>query len=81
MTMKKLNIFEAKTHLSRHLAKLKKGEKIVLCRRNEPIAEIVSLASPRSGPRKIGGDSFKIPSQFFEPMTEEDLLDFEGSRD
>lgn len=76
--MKKLNIFEAKTHLSRHLAKLKRGEKIVLCRRNEPIAEIVPIFTKRHAPRILGGDSFKIPLDFFEPMTELELSDFEG---
>ena len=38
--MKKLNIHEAKTHLSRYLQELVAGETIVLCRRNVPIAEI-----------------------------------------
>ena len=38
--MIRLNIHEAKTHLSKYLAKLEKGETILLCRRNEPIAEI-----------------------------------------
>jgi antitoxin (DNA-binding transcriptional repressor) of toxin-antitoxin stability system len=38
--MIKLNIHEAKTHLSRYLSRLAKGETITLCKRNVPIAEI-----------------------------------------
>jgi len=35
--MIKLNVHEAKTHLSEYFAKLKQGETIVLCKRNRPI--------------------------------------------
>jgi len=45
--MIRLNIHEAKTHLSKYLAKLEKGETIVLCRRNQPIAEIRSISPKR----------------------------------
>lgn len=38
--MIKLNIHEAKTHLSRYLPALERGETILLCKRNIPIAEI-----------------------------------------
>ena len=42
--MIRLNIHEAKTHLSEYLQRMeKKGEPIVLCRRNVPIAEIRPL--------------------------------------
>ncbi|MDH4194216.1 MAG: type II toxin-antitoxin system prevent-host-death family antitoxin, partial [Nitrospirota bacterium] len=44
--MIKLNIHEAKTHLSRYLDKLKKGETIILCKHNEPVAEIRGLPAP-----------------------------------
>jgi hypothetical protein len=37
--MIRLNIHEAKTHLSRYLDRLAKGEKIMLCKRNVPITE------------------------------------------
>lgn len=41
--MIKVNIHEAKTHLSRYLERLSEGERIVLCKRNVPIAEIRPL--------------------------------------
>ena len=59
--MIKLNIHEAKTHLSKYLAKLAKGETIVLCKRNTPIAEIRSLAQTE----RAGQGNGKDCSEFF----------------
>jgi len=50
--MIELNIQEAKTHLSEYLAKLKHGETIVLCKRNQPIAEIRPLRALPDAPRR-----------------------------
>lgn len=80
LTVIKLNIHEAKTHLSKYLAKLGKGETIVLCRRNIPIAEIRPLPPESTKPRPIGlgNGKFKVPASFFEPLPD-DLIDgFEG---
>jgi len=81
--MIKLNIHEAKTHLSRYLDYLARGETILLCKRNEPIAEIRPLPRPVKKPRPIGlaKDQFKVPAEFFEPLPEEDLDAFEGKEE
>lgn len=81
-TMIRLNIHEAKTHLSKYLAKLEKGETILLCRRNEPIAEIRPLAAKRKKPRPIGLDEGKIKlgPEFFEPLPDELLAYFNGEK-
>lgn len=78
--MIRINIHEAKTHLSRYLAKLRGGERILLCRRNQPIAEIIGLPSPAVKKRPIGlaKGRFTIPSTFWEPLSEEVLRGFEG---
>ena len=52
--MIKLNVHEAKTHLSRYLEKLARGETILLCKRNIPIAEIRPLPQQRKKKRPIG---------------------------
>ena len=80
MTMIRLNIHEAKTHLSRYLAKLKKGETIILCRRNEPIAEIRPLPSPPSRKRSVGlaKGRLTVPKEFFEPLPDELIQAFQG---
>lgn len=78
---RELNIHEAKTHLSRYLADLQDGERIILCRRNRPIAEIRLLPAAGDQPRPIGlgRGSVQIASTFFEPLPDELLELFEGS--
>lgn len=78
--MVRLNIHEAKTHLSRFLAKLRQGQSIILCRRNVPIAEIRPLPVRPSRKRPLGlGPKFHVPKAFFEPLPEEIVRAFEGS--
>ncbi|MGQ0655441.1 MAG: type II toxin-antitoxin system Phd/YefM family antitoxin [Betaproteobacteria bacterium] len=78
--MTRLNIHEAKTHLSKYLAKLKKGQTIVLCRRNTPVAEIRLLEGTRSKPRPlgVGRGTMTIKPGFHEPLVEEELDAFDG---
>ena len=48
--MTKLNVHEAKTHLSEYLDRLERGEEdvVTICRRNEPIAELRALPRRRT---------------------------------
>ena len=74
--MIKLNIHEAKTHLSKYLDLLARSEKILLCRRNVPIAEIRPLP-PKTGskhPICLAKGLFEVPEGFFEPLPS-DLID------
>lgn len=80
MSDRLLNIHEAKTHLSRHLAELSQTDRIVLCRRNRPIAEIRLLPPKNERPRMLGaarGD-FVLGEGFFEPLPDDVLEAFEG---
>lgn len=78
-TMIRINIAEAKTQLSRHLERVERGETIVLCRRNIPIAEIRPITPRRAEPRPVGIDrGFQVPEAFFEPLPDELLDVFEG---
>jgi len=80
--MIKLNVHEAKTHLSEHLDRLERGEEdvVVICRRNEPIAELRALPRRRTTRRPIlrRDPRFAMPETFFEPLPESLLADFEG---
>ncbi len=78
--MKRLNMHEAKTHLSRHIAELREGEAIVLCRRNKPVAEIRLLPPERREPRPIGlcRGQFTVPDSFFDPLPDEFIDAFEN---
>jgi antitoxin (DNA-binding transcriptional repressor) of toxin-antitoxin stability system len=80
--MTKVNVHEAKTHLSEYLDRLERGEEdvVTICRRNEPIAELRALPRPRKTRRPIfrRDSRFELAKSFFEPLPEELLAGFEG---
>ncbi|HLW77758.1 MAG TPA: hypothetical protein VKS01_12250 [Bryobacteraceae bacterium] len=77
-----MNIHEAKTHLSKYVKKAQKGQRIVLCIRNVPVAELRSL--PKESDRKAGYGAAKgqvvIHPEFFDPMPDEFLAYFDGRK-
>lgn len=80
--MIKLNIHEAKTQLSKYLTNLKAGERIVLCRRNQPVAQITPLSEVPAGPRPVGlaQQVFSVPASSFEPLSDDLLHAYEGEK-
>ena len=54
MKQTRINLSEAKTHLSRYAALVKNGERIILCERNVPFAEIRPLHPTPAGRRPFG---------------------------
>jgi len=78
--MIRLNIHEAKTHLSKYLEKVARGETIILCKRNIPIAEIRPIRPHKEQARPIGlaKGEFRVTDAFFEPLPEETLAAFSG---
>jgi len=60
--MIKVNMHEAKTHLSRYAKRVKAGESILLCERNVPFAELRPLSNPALMPRErpLGIDAGKV---------------------
>jgi prevent-host-death family protein len=73
-----VNIHDAKTHLSRLLAKVAKGQEIVIARAGRPIARLSPL--PARGPRKPGAFRGQLPvsKAFFEPLPHDELSAWEG---
>ena len=74
-----VNVHRAKTQLSRLLAQVEAGEEVVIARRGEPIARLVSC-KPR-GKRRPGILKGKISvpdSALFDPLPEEELKLWEG---
>jgi len=57
--MTQVNIHEAKTQLSRLLAKVAAGEEVVIARNGEPVARLVPIEPPRKK-RVLGMDAGKI---------------------
>ncbi len=80
IVMIKLNIHEAKTHLSHYLEELKRGEIITICKRNQPIAEIRPIAARPHKQRPVGlaKGKFTVPASFFEELPEETIALFHG---
>jgi antitoxin (DNA-binding transcriptional repressor) of toxin-antitoxin stability system len=83
MVMIRINVHEAKTHLSRYLAELGTGEARLVCKRNVPVAEIRRLPAQRAAKRSIGLASavFQVPPSFLEPLPEEELVAWDGRGD
>ena len=55
-----VNMHEAKTHLSKLVARVEGGEQIVITRAGKPAAKLVPVAQARPGRRKLGGWEGKV---------------------
>ena len=77
--MIQVNIHEAKTHLSRLLARAAEGEEVVIARSGKPIARLQAISSGKPK-RELGRDRglFKVPDDFDEPLPEGVLKAFES---
>lgn len=74
-----INIYEAKTHLSRYLKEVQQGRTVTLCKNGEPVALMVPVPKKKSfwGHVGIAADLVgKIPGDFNEPLEEKDLPGF-----
>ena len=80
--MIKANVFELKAKLSDYLDRTARGERIVICRHNKPVAELRAIQEVRTEPRPIGPlagrPTFEIPASFFEPLSGAELDLWEG---
>lgn len=67
--MKTVNVHEAKTHLSRLLARAHAGEEIIIARGGEPYARLVPLDGrhPKREPGTLRG-RVVLGRKFFEPL-------------
>ncbi len=77
---KPVNVYAAKTHFSRLLARVAAGEEVVIARAGKPIAKLVPIPAQR--PRVPGAwKHIKPPpdSFFFDPLPEEELRMWEGT--
>ena len=80
MTMIVVNIFEATAKLSEYLDMATHGERVLICKRNRPVAELHAVESARTTPRPIGlgRGRVAVPPSFFDPLPGEMLDAFEG---
>ncbi len=76
-----VNVHEAKTQFSKLLDRAHAGEEIVVAKAGKPYARLVKLDDAPVPKRTPGGwpVTGDIPdSVWFDPMTEEELADWEG---
>ncbi len=78
MVMKQVNIYAAKTRLSELLDAVERGEQVVICRRNQPVAELRPIRHGTSAPRPIGTarGQLQVPAAFFDPLPDPLVDDF-----
>lgn len=79
--MTRINIQEAKTHLSRYIERVARGEVIIVCRHNQPVAEIRPVeTSPLNRARVAGLLKGKVhwEPDAFAPMSDEELDEFDA---
>jgi prevent-host-death family protein len=76
-----VNVYEAKTQLSRLLEQVERGEEVIVARSGRPIARLVPYASGR-GPRRLGllaGKVWVAPD--FDGYDQEIVSMFEGDHE
>lgn len=78
---KTVNLYEAKTHLSKLVERAAKGEEVIIAKAGEPKARLVPLAPPAKD-RKPGDWKGRvvIGPDFDAPLPEDVLASFEGRR-
>ena len=76
--MREVNVHQAKTHLSRLLADVERGEEVIIARAGKPIARLVRF-DLRDGPRILGLDRgiVRVPEDFDAPLPPDVATDFE----
>ncbi|GAA1503275.1 type II toxin-antitoxin system Phd/YefM family antitoxin [Nocardioides humi] len=71
MTAVVVNVHEAKTNLSRILARVEAGEEIIIARGGKPVARLEPFTAPEI---RLGFlDLPAIPDEFFAPLADEEL--------
>lgn len=83
MVMFRTNVADVKARLSEYLERAARGERILICRHNKPIAELRAADDTRTEPRPIGPlpgrPTFRLPESFFEPIPDGELEQWEGA--
>ncbi len=74
-----LNVHDAKTNLSRLLARVENGEEVLIARAGRPVARLSPLGEPGGG-RVLGRDAgaFVVPDDFDAPLPDGVVADFEA---
>jgi prevent-host-death family protein len=72
----KVNLGEAKNKLSKLLKQVEKGRKVTICRRGEPVAELVRTVKEPSRKLELGflrGKGVVIDPDWWKPLSDEEV--------
>jgi prevent-host-death family protein len=69
-----VNVHEAKTNLSRILARVEAGEEIIIARGGKPVARLEPFSAPEISLGFL--DLPEIPDDFFAPLDDEELAEW-----
>jgi len=75
-----VTIHEARTHLSRLIAAVERGEVVVIARRDKPVVRLV-MEKPVKPKRKLGGLEGSMSDELLEYLTNNPALDKEIEED
>ncbi len=78
-----VNIYEAKTHLSRMVDRAAEGEEIIISRNGRPVARLCQLEPRKRNTVKFGllKGRFEVPDDFDAPLPDDVLRLFEGGNE
>lgn len=82
--MQTVTVHEAKTHMSRLLARVEAGEEIIIARGRDQIAKIVPLHPPQPKKRVLGhlaaecAGSDPLAHGFWDPLPDDELVLWNG---
>jgi len=79
--MKQVNLYEAKTQLSKLVEAAVAGEEVIIARAGKPVARLSALEKPAHN-RRLGilDGKITIPEDFNAPLPDEVIESFYGSR-
>lgn len=75
MTIITVNVQEAKTRLSELLARMERGEKVIIARAGTPVASLTPTSAPP--PRVFGGATLHVPDDFDTALPDDELTAWE----
>jgi prevent-host-death family protein len=75
-----VTIHEAKTHLSRLIAAVERGEEVIIARRDKPVVRLV-IEKPEKPKRKLGALAGAMSMELLDHLTNNPALDQEIEND
>src|SRR4051794_13530374 len=80
MTMLMVNIADIKARFSEYLDAVERGEQVVICKRNQPVAELRAIPAVRKGARDLAPmfPDWTLDAAFFEQLPDDEITAWQG---